>query len=132
MLVGIDLKKDGRLLDAAYDDAAGVTAAFNLNLLHRANRELAADFRLERFAHEVAYNAAEGRVEIHIRSLADQSVTVAGRRFFLAAGERIHTEHSYKYSIDEFRRLARSAGFRPQDVWTDREALFSVHYLAAA
>ena len=131
MLIGVDLKKDYELLDAAYNDRAGVTAAFNLNLLERMNRELNADFRLDRFAHEAFYNAARGRIEIYIRSLADQIVTVAGRAIRFAAGERIHTEDSCKYTVAEFQRLAAHAGFRPERCWTDAGELFSVHLLEA-
>jgi dimethylhistidine N-methyltransferase len=129
MLVGIDLKKDTAILNAAYDDAAGVTAQFSLNLLERANRELGADFDVSRFAHDAHYEEAAGRVEIYIRSLVQQKATVAGRRFHLAEGERIHTEYSYKYTIAEFQDLARAAGFRPSASWTDAADLFSVHYL---
>jgi L-histidine Nalpha-methyltransferase len=132
MLVGVDLRKDPAVLQAAYNDAQGVTAAFNLNLLERINRELGADFALDRFAHEAIYNEAAGRIEIYIRSLADQIVTVAGRAIRFAAGERIHTEDSCKYTIDGFRRLAVRAGFRPVRTWTDRDRLFSVHFLAAS
>lgn len=131
LLIGVDLKKDPALLDAAYNDSAGVTAAFNLNLLERMNRELDADFDLDRFAHEAFYNAAAGRIEIYIRSRADQIVTVAGRAIRFAAGERIHTEDSCKYTIGEFQRLAARGGFRPGPHWTDRDALFSVHLLEA-
>lgn len=130
MLVGVDLKKDPAVLDAAYNDAQGVTAAFNLNLLERMNRELDADFDLDRFAHDASYDEASGRVEIYVRSLADQIVTVAGRPIRFAAGERIHTEDSCKYGIDEFHRLAARAGFRPMRTWTDTDSLFSVHFLA--
>jgi dimethylhistidine N-methyltransferase len=130
MLVGVDLKKDPGLLDAAYNDSAGITAQFILNLLERMNRELDADFDLDRFEYEGFYNAAEGRIEIYIKSLADQIVTVAGRAIRFAAGERIHTEYSCKYSIVEFQRLASRAGFRPLRHWTDRSDLFSVHLLA--
>jgi len=129
LLVGADLKKDAERLDAAYNDSAGVTAAFNLNLLERMNRELGADFVLDRFAHEAFYNALAGRIEIYIRSLADQIVTVAGRAIRFAAGERIHTEDSHKYTVPEFHRLALHGGFRAQRHWTDAEALFSVHLL---
>jgi len=131
MLVGVDLKKDPAVLDAAYNDSAGITAAFNLNLLERINRELDADFDLDRFAHEAFYNQAAGRIEIYIRSLADQIVTVAGRAIRFAAGERIHTEDSCKYSIGEFQRLAGRAGFRPVRHWTDADDLFSMHLLEA-
>jgi L-histidine Nalpha-methyltransferase len=129
MLVGADLKKDPALLNAAYNDAAGVTAAFNLNLLVRINRELEGDFDLARFAHDAAYNIHEGRIELYIRSLADQTVTVAGRRVRFLAGERIHTEDSCKYTIAEFQELARRAGFAPRRCWTDGRQLFSVHFL---
>jgi len=131
MLVGVDLQKDRRVLEAAYNDASGVTAAFNLNLLERINRELDADFALDRFAHEAFYNEVAGRIEIYIRSLAHQIVTVAGRAFPFAEGERIHTEYSCKYTIDGFHRLAARAGFRPVRTWTDPDRLFSIHYLAA-
>jgi dimethylhistidine N-methyltransferase len=132
MLIGVDLKKDPALLDAAYNDSAGVTAAFNLNLLERMNRELDADFDLDRFAHLAFYNEAAGRIEIYIESLADQIVTVAGRAIRFSAGERIHTEDSCKYTIGEFQRLAAHAGFRPVRHWTDDDALFSLHLLTSA
>jgi L-histidine Nalpha-methyltransferase len=128
MLIGVDLKKDVRILEAAYNDRAGVTAAFNLNLLERLNRELDGALDLDLFEHFAFYNEGEGRVEIYIRSLADQQATIAGRRFSFAAGELIHTEYSYKYAVGEFRELAASAGFRPVDTWTDPAELFSVHY----
>ncbi|MDE2227810.1 MAG: L-histidine N(alpha)-methyltransferase [Alphaproteobacteria bacterium] len=131
MIVGADLKKDAGVLHAAYNDAAGVTARFTLNLLARMNRELGADFNLKRFAHEAFYNPDAGRIEIYIRSLMDQLVTIAGRRIGFTAGERVHVEYSYKFSVDEFRRLALRAGFKPVDCWTDAENRFSVHYLVA-
>lgn len=128
MLIGADLKKDPRILEAAYNDRAGVTAAFNLNLLERINRELDGDLDLDLFEHLAFYNETEGRVEIYVRSLADQNASIAGRRFAFAAGELVHTEFSYKYSVPEFRALAATAGFRPVDTWTDADELFSVHY----
>lgn len=128
MLIGVDLKKDRRILDAAYNDRAGVTAAFNLNLFERINHELDGDLDLDRFEHFAFYSESEGRVEIYIRALADQWATVAGRRFSFTAGELIHTEYSYKYAVPEFRVLAARAGFRPVDTWTDPAELFSVHY----
>jgi L-histidine Nalpha-methyltransferase len=128
MLIGVDLKKDPEILDAAYNDRAGVTAAFNLNLLDRINRELDGDLDIDRFEHVAFYREAEGRVEIYIRSQADQQAQISGRRFRFAAGELIHTEYSYKYSVREFRSLAADAGFRPVDTWTDPAELFSVHY----
>ena len=130
MLVGVDLKKEKALLDAAYNDSAGVTAQFILNLLERMNRELGADFDLDRFELDAFYNEAAGRIEIYIKSLADQIVTVAGRAIRFTAGERIHAEYSYKYTIAEFHRLAGHAGFRPMRHWTDQGELFSVHLFA--
>lgn len=129
MLVGVDLKKDPSVLDAAYNDAQGVTAEFNMNLLQRINRELGADFDLAQFRHVAFYDVSAGRIEMHLESRCAQTVSVAGRTFAFAAGERIHTENSCKYAIDEFRRLAQSAGFRAQQVWSDRQQYFSVHLL---
>ncbi|MBO0736152.1 MAG: L-histidine N(alpha)-methyltransferase [Alphaproteobacteria bacterium] len=128
MLIGVDLKKDPEILEAAYNDRAGVTAAFNLNLLERINRELDGDLDIDRFEHVAFYNPAEGRVEIYIRSQAEQFAQIAGKRFRFADGELIHTEYSYKYAAAEFRALAAHAGFRPVDTWTDAGELFSVHY----
>jgi dimethylhistidine N-methyltransferase len=131
MIVGVDLKKDSDILDAAYNDRRGVTAAFNLNLLERINRELDADIDVDRFEHVAFYNKAEGRVEIYLKSLADQEARIAGTRIRCAAGELIHTEYSYKYAPGEFRHLAGHAGFRPVATWIDRGELFSVHYFSA-
>jgi dimethylhistidine N-methyltransferase len=128
MLIGVDLKKDTEILDAAYNDRAGVTAAFNLNLLDRVNRELDGDLDLDRFEHVAFYNVVEGRVEIYIRSLVNQHAKISGRPFYFVVGELIHTEYSYKYSVEEFRGLAARAGFRPVDTWIDPAELFSVHY----
>jgi len=132
MLVGVDLKKDANLLHAAYNDRRGVTAAFNLNLLGRINRELGAGFDLRHFAHYAFYNAPLGRIEMHLVSLREQTVDVGEHRFGFARGESIHTENSYKYSIAEFRALAAQAGFRGEKVWTDRKGLFALHGLIAA
>jgi dimethylhistidine N-methyltransferase len=129
MLVGVDLKKDPQRLHAAYNDAQGVTAEFNLNLLRRINRELAADFDLDCFRHIAFYNAVAGRIEMHLESVCAQTVTVSGRSFAFAAGERLHTENSCKYSVAEFQRLAQSAGYRTEAVWVDAEDLFSLHLL---
>jgi len=131
MLIGVDLKKDAARLDAAYNDAQGVTAEFNLNLLARINRELGAGFELSAFRHRAFYNAAMGRIEMHLESVKEQQVTIAGRAFRFRRGETIHTENSYKYSVAEFQELARGAGFEPAECWTDAERLFAVHYLAA-
>jgi L-histidine Nalpha-methyltransferase len=129
MLIGVDLKKDAARLNAAYNDSAGVTAAFTLNLLERINRELDGDFAPSRFAHDARYEAEAGRVAIHIRSLADQTARVGGRRFHFTEGERIHTEDSWKYTVSDFQTLGRQAGYRPIACWTDPAQLFSVHLL---
>ena len=132
MVVGVDLRKDASILEPAYDDAQGVTADFSRNLLVRANRELGADFDVDAFAHRARYDAAHGRIEIHLESLKAQTVHIDGVALSFAAGERIHTENSYKYSIEGFRGIARAAGFRPAAVWTDPNQLFSVHWLETA
>ncbi|MGQ0662738.1 MAG: L-histidine N(alpha)-methyltransferase, partial [Pseudomonadota bacterium] len=129
MLVGVDLKKDANLLHAAYNDSRRVTAAFNLNLLARINRELGADFDLERFAHYAFYNAAAGRIEMHLISLARQTVRIGRHRFNFDAGESIHTENSYKYSVESFRALAARAGYEAKKLWTDAKGLFALHGL---
>jgi dimethylhistidine N-methyltransferase len=131
LIVGVDLKKDARQLVLAYNDSRGVTAAFNLNLLTRINRELGGTFDLDAFEHEAVYNPREGRIEMYLESRGEQEVLVRGRRIRFRARERIHTENSYKYSIGQFQDLARSAGWQPQRVWTDRGNLFSVHELAS-
>jgi L-histidine Nalpha-methyltransferase len=128
MLIGVDLKKEPAILDAAYNDRAGVTAKFNLNLLERINRELDGDLDIDRFEHVAFYNETGGRIEIYIRSLANQEAWIAGKPILFAKGELIHTEYSYKYSVPEFHALAGRAGFRPVDTWTDPAALFSVYY----
>ena len=129
LLIGVDLKKDKAVLEAAYNDAQGVTAAFNLNLLTRINRELGADFDLEKWRHRALYNEAQGRVEMHLVSRVAQQVTVQGQTFRFAGGETIHTENSYKYSVAEFRDLAARAGFTTDTVWVDADRLFSLHLL---
>ena len=128
MLIGADLKKAPEILDSAYNDEAGLNAAFNLNLLARINRELDGDLDLCRFEHLAFYNPSKGRMELYLKSLADQTAAIAGKRFSFAEGELIHTENSYKYAIPEFHALAARAGFRAVDTWTDRNELFSVHY----
>lgn len=129
LIVGVDLKKEPRALIAAYNDSRGVTAAFNLNLLRRMNRELGAEFDLETFRHAALYDPDAGRVEMHLVSKVEQEVRVLGRRFRFAAGESIHTENSHKFTVDGFRRLARAAGWRPGRLWTDPDRRFSVHEL---
>jgi dimethylhistidine N-methyltransferase len=129
LLVGVDLVKHPARLHAAYNDSAGITAAFNKNLLGRANRELGADFDLDAFAHYAPYNSAAHRIEMYLVSLKRQSVRIGQRRFDFAQGETIHTEDSHKYTIEAFRELAAHAGFAPRAVWTDAERLFSIHWL---
>lgn len=131
LLLGADLFKDPALLHAAYNDAQGVTAAFNLNLLARANRELGADFVLSQFAHSAFYNAPLRRIEMHLVSLCAQQVTVCGQRFDFAEGDSLHTENSHKFTVDGLRALAIEAGFAPGRVWTDPNQLFSLHWLQA-
>src|SRR5437588_4003637 len=132
MIIGVDLEKDERVLYAAYNDAAGVTARFNLNVLVRANNELGADFDLSAFAHRAIYNRDRHRIEMHLISRKAQTVRILGRSFAFAAGETIHTESSYKYSLARFIALARGAGWTPTAAWTDAQGLFSVHALVAA
>lgn len=131
MIVGVDLVKDTDVLRAAYDDAAGVTAAFNLNLLRRINRELNGTFELRNFRHEARWNGELERIEMHLVSLRDQEVAIGARRFAFARGETIHTESSHKYRLEGFGKLAREAGYEPLEVWTDDGELFSVHALRA-
>ena len=132
MLIGIDRKKDVATLEAAYDDAAGVTAQFNLNILTRINRELGADFDEDQFEHRAIYNAEHGRVEISLVSRQSQIVHIDDQRFSFRAGEPIRTEYSYKFSVEGFEKLAESAGFERTDCWTDDENMFSVLFLEAA
>ncbi len=129
LLIGVDLKKDNEILHAAYNDKQQITAAFNLNLLRRLNRELDADFDLEQFSHHAFFNEPAGRVEMHLVSGADHRVNVAGQPIDFKAGESVHTENSYKYSVDEFQLLAADSGFVAEKVWTDENGLFSVHCL---
>jgi dimethylhistidine N-methyltransferase len=129
LIAGADLQKDPGVLLRAYDDPAGVTAAFNLNLLERINRELEGTFDPGGFRHAALYNPREGRIEMHLVSQRPQSARVCGRWFHFRAGESIHTENSYKYTVPQFQELARMAGWRPGRVWRDSENLFSVHEL---
>lgn len=131
LLIGVDLIKAPAVLHAAYNDTQGVTAAFNKNLLARANRELGADFDLQAFDHYAFYNAYESRIEMHLISARQQRARFGGESFQFAPGETLHTENSYKYSIESFQQLARQAGFDPRQVWCDPRAWFSVHWLAA-
>ncbi|WP_455210923.1 L-histidine N(alpha)-methyltransferase [Kaarinaea lacus] len=128
LLIGVDLKKEPHILNAAYNDSQGVTAQFNLNLLHRINRELGADFDVNKFDHHAFYNETDGRIEMHLVSKQTHEIHINGDTFRFEAGESIHTENSYKYSVDEFKNLAKQAGFDLVNVWTDSKQLFSVHY----
>jgi dimethylhistidine N-methyltransferase len=131
LLIGVDLRKDAAILHAAYNDAAGVTATFNLNLLDRINRELGGDFDLDAFAHEARWLDGPGRIEMHLVSRVDQSVHLDGCTFRFAAGESIHTEDSHKYTIDGFQALAATAGWAAEAVWSDDRLLFSLHFMRA-
>jgi len=130
LIIGIDLVKDAKVLNAAYDDAAGVTARFNLNLLARINRELNASFDLESFSHQAFYNTERRRIEMHLASCKRQRVRVAGRSFDFRAGETIHTENSYKYTRESFGAMARGSGWTPVAAWSDLQGYFSVQALA--
>jgi len=133
LIIGVDLQKSREVLEAAYNDSAGVTAEFNLNLLVRANRELGADFDLARWKHRAVYNETEGRIEMHLLSEGDQTVHVGGHSFAFAGGERIITEFSYKQTLDGFAHLAATAGFREASrVWTDPKKYFAIFHFAVA
>jgi dimethylhistidine N-methyltransferase len=132
LVLGVDRRKDPATLNAAYDDAAGVTAAFNLNMLRRLNRELGADFDLRRFQHRAFFDQEASRVEMHLVSLEQQVVHVAGERIAFDAGERIWTESSYKYDRETLDMLVTSAGFRITQLWTDAAEQFWVAYFDAA
>jgi dimethylhistidine N-methyltransferase len=125
-LVGVDLRKSKAVLEPAYDDAAGVTAAFNKNLLVRINRELGADFDLDQFDHRAVFDERHSRIEMHLVSRKRQAVHLDGHTIWFAAGESICTEHSYKYTLDAFRDMARTAGLTVRQVWTDEAGSFSV------
>jgi dimethylhistidine N-methyltransferase len=129
LLIGVDLKKDRDTLERAYNDSQGVTAAFNRNMLLLLNREIGSDFDIEHWQHKAFYNEDAGRIEMHLVATADQAVTIGDRRLRFTAGDSIWTESSYKYTTDEFARLAARAGFTQQQVWTDPGSLFSVQYL---
>jgi L-histidine Nalpha-methyltransferase len=131
LLIGVDLRKSRAILEPAYDDARGVTAEFNRNLLRRINSELGADFDPSAFDHRAFWNTDEGRVEMHLVSRREQQVRLAGRPFRFARGETIHTENSYKYDLAGFAALASAAGFEVERVWTDDAPLFSVQLLRA-
>ncbi len=125
-LMGADLVKDTSVLEAAYDDAAGVTAAFNMNLLTRMNRELGADFSVEAFEHRALFNKAKSRIEMHLVSLEQQAVMIGDERFVFGEGETIHTENSYKFSVDSLEKIGSTADWTLEKVWTDPKDWYGV------
>ncbi|HET7776207.1 MAG TPA: L-histidine N(alpha)-methyltransferase [Azospira sp.] len=129
LLIGTDLIKDPAMLHAAYNDGAGVTAAFNRNLLLRANRELGCNFRVEAFQHYAFYNPERQRMEMHLINTRAQQILLGGQYFPLAPGESIHTENSHKYTVEGFQALAATCGFLPRAAWCDAHGLFSLHWL---
>ncbi|MBT6094006.1 MAG: L-histidine N(alpha)-methyltransferase [Rhodospirillaceae bacterium] len=129
LLIGVDLKKDVAILEAAYNDSRGVSSAFNLNLLSRINRELGGDIQISKFRHSAVYDAEQGRVNIGIQSLARQAITIEGQAFELHEGEIVHTQHAYKFTPDEFSALAAQAGFQIKHVWTDTHELYALFFL---
>ena len=132
LLIGVDREKDARTLNAAYNDAAGVTEQFNLNLLDNLNRLLPANFSRQTFRHYAFYNSGEKRIEMHLESQQDQWVECAGEQIFLKRGETLHTENSYKYSPGRFAELAQQAGFQVRQQWSDPGELFSLYYCETA
>lgn len=126
LIIGVDLIKPAEVLKAAYNDKDGVTAKFNLNLLKRINRELGGTFKLDCFEHHAFYNRERNRIEMHLASLKRQKVRVAGETVDFRAGETIHTENSYKYSVDSLSALARGVGWAPAGAWTDANKYFSI------
>jgi dimethylhistidine N-methyltransferase len=132
MIIGADLEKDERVLYNAYNDSAGVTARFNLNVLVRINRELGGNFDLSAFTHRSIYNRDRHRIEMHLISRKAQTVRILGNSFSFRPGESIHTENSYKYSLERFTELARSSGWTVRESWTDAQKMFSVHALVVS
>ena len=132
LLIGIDLHKSEPVLNAAYNDRQGVTAAFNLNVLNNVNNLLDANFDVDNFDHHAFYDAGQRRIEMHLVSNEDHIVRVDGTAIAFSKGESIHTENSYKYTLESFTALAAEAGFAVQRSWVDDEQLFSVHYLNIA
>ena len=128
LLIGVDLQKDAGVIERAYNDSAGITAEFNLNMLIHLNREFGFDFDLDTYSHSARYDTDEGRVEIRLTSSKDQTITTGDEEISIAAGEAILTEYSHKYTLDSFATMAHHAGFRVKKVWLDSELLFSVQY----
>jgi dimethylhistidine N-methyltransferase len=132
MIIGADLEKDERVLYDAYNDKAGVTARFNLNVLVRINRELGGNFNISAFTHRAIYNRERHRIEMHLISKKTQTVRMLGTSFSFRPGESIHTENSYKYSVERFAALARGSGWKVRESWTDENSMFSVHALTVS
>jgi L-histidine N-alpha-methyltransferase len=132
LLVGVDLRKDPERLIPAYDDAAGITAAFNLNILARLNRDAGANFNLDAFSHQAVWNEVKSRIEMHLVSEVAQTAGFAGHQITFRADETIHTENSYKWTIEDFKRLSERSGWTSLQVWTDEDDLFSTHLLEVA
>jgi dimethylhistidine N-methyltransferase len=132
LLIGVDLQKDAAILNAAYNDKSGYTAEFNKNLLVRINRELGANFDVEQFQHYAFYNEEQHRIEMHLISMQEQQVVIDDQNFLFKKDQTILTEYSHKYSVEKFQQLAEQAGFKSVKTWTDKEQLFSVHYLLSS
>tara|TARA_A100000164_G_C21852851_1_gene745906 strand:- start:426 stop:1376 length:951 start_codon:yes stop_codon:yes gene_type:complete len=130
MLIGVDLKKDPDILSKAYNDAQGITSAFNLNVLNHLNKKFKANFDVNTFEHLAEYQPENGCVAMYLRSLIDQKVNISGNEVSFGCGEKIHTENSHKYSTEEFVRMARDSGFRHHKVWTDIKGWFGIFYLS--
>jgi L-histidine N-alpha-methyltransferase len=128
MLIGVDLQKDPDIIERAYNDSAGVTAEFNLNMLRHLNREFGSDFNLDSWEHEAQYNESEGRIEIRLINETRQTVNIGGNTVVVESGEGILTEYSHKYTLEGFAEMAQGAGFKVERVWTDPNNLFSVQY----
>lgn len=128
LLIGVDLQKDPEVIERAYNDSAGVTAEFNLNMLRHLNREFGAGFRLDAFSHNAEYNRAEGRIELRLVSSERQTISIGDEEILIEKGEAILTEYSHKYTFGGFAEMADCAGFRVDRVWTDADRLFSVQY----
>lgn len=128
MLIGVDLQKDPRIIERAYNDSAGVTAEFNLNMLRHLNREFGSDFDLDSWEHQAQYNRSEGRVEIRLINSTEQTVNIGDDKVVVEKGEGILTEYSHKYTLEGFAEMAEGAGFKVDHVWTDADELFSVQY----
>ncbi|WP_034670603.1 L-histidine N(alpha)-methyltransferase [Ectobacillus panaciterrae] len=129
LLIGIDLKKSPRLLEAAYNDSQGITAAFNKNLLHRINLELDANFQVEQFTHHAFFNNVKNRIEMHLISNTVQEVLIGNETFSFLPGETIHTENSYKFDLKEYEQILVKVGLCLRKVWTDKQNYFAVTYI---